>query len=87
MRDGSKGPLGVDVVKRRVGARTPRRHQGDEELGVGLRDRDRDTQQVVQGDWYLSHAEPGTPLWQGARVAKAAHRIEACLQRSKSEAG
>jgi hypothetical protein len=31
-RDGSKGPLVVDGVKRRVGARTPRRQQGDEEL-------------------------------------------------------
>jgi DDE superfamily endonuclease len=32
VRDGSTGPLVVDVVKRRVGARTPRRPQGDEEL-------------------------------------------------------
>lgn len=32
VRDGSKGPLVVDVVKRRVVARTPRRQQGDEEL-------------------------------------------------------
>ena len=38
-------------------------------------------------DFYLSNAEPGTPLWQFARVAKAEHRIEECLQRSKSEAG
>ena len=33
------------------------------------------------------NAAPGTPLWQLARVAKAEHRIEECLQRSKSEAG
>jgi hypothetical protein len=32
VRDGSKGPLVVDVVTRRVVARTPRRQQGDEEL-------------------------------------------------------
>jgi hypothetical protein len=31
VRDGSTGPLGVDVVTRRGVARTPRRHQGDEE--------------------------------------------------------
>jgi hypothetical protein len=31
VRDGSKGPLGVDAVQRRVVARTPRRQQGDEE--------------------------------------------------------
>jgi len=85
VRDGSKGPLVVDVVKRRVVARTPRRQQGDEELVVVLRYRDH--QQVVKVDFYLSNAEPGTPLWQLARVAKAEHRIEACLQRSKSEAG
>ena len=52
-----------------------------------LRYRDRDNQQVVKVDFYLSNAEPGTSLWQLARVAKAEHRIEACLQRSKSEAG
>ena len=52
-----------------------------------LRDRDRDNQQVVQVDFYLSNAAPGTPRWQLARVAKAEHRIEECLQRSKSEAG
>jgi SRSO17 transposase len=87
VRDGSKGPLVVDVVKRRVVARTPRRQQGDEELVVVLRYRDRDNQQVVKVDFYLSNAEPGTSLWQLARVAKAEHRIEECLQRSKSEAG
>ena len=32
VRDGSQGPLVVDVVTRRVVARTPRRQQGDEEL-------------------------------------------------------
>ena len=30
---------------------------------------------------------PETPLGECARVAKAEHRIEECLQRSKSEAG
>src|SRR5262245_64460437 len=87
VRDGSKGPLVVDVVTRRVVARTPRRQQGDEERLVVLRYRDRDNQQVVKVDFYLSNAEPATPLWQFARVAKAEQRIEECLQRSKSEAG
>jgi SRSO17 transposase len=87
VRDGSKGPLVVEVVKRRVGARTPRRQQGDEELLVVLRYRDRDNQQVVKVEFYLSNTAPGTPLWQLARVAKAEHRIEEGLQRSKSEAG
>jgi len=87
VRDGAKGPLVVDIVKRRVVSRTPRRQQGDEEMVVVLRYRDRDNQQVVKVDFSLSNAAPETPLWQFARVAKAEHRIAECLQRSKSEAG
>ena len=87
VRDGAKGPLVVDIVKRRVVSRTPRRQQGDEEILVVMRYRDRDNQQVVQVDFYLSNAAPETALWAFARVAKAEHRIEECLQRSKSEAG
>ena len=52
-----------------------------------LRYRDRDQQEVVKVDSYLSNALPETPVWAFARVAKAEHRIEACMQRSKSEAG
>src|SRR5712691_7125638 len=87
VRDGAKGPLVVEVVKRRVVARTHRRQQGDEELLVVIRYHDRDKQQVVKVDYYLSNAAPETPLGALARVAKAGHRIEECLQRSKSEAG
>src|SRR6266852_383545 len=87
VRNGSKGPLVVEVVKRRVVSRTHRRQQGDEELLVVIRSRDRDQAQVVQVDYYLSNAAPETPLGELARVAKAAHRIEECIQRSKSEAG
>jgi len=54
---------------------------------VVLRYRDRDNQQVVKVDYSLSNAAHATPLWQFARVAKAEHRIEDCIQRSKSEAG
>ena len=81
------GVVAVTAVLRYLVARTPRRQQGDEELLVILRYRDRDNQQVVKVDFYLSNAAPGTPLGQLARVAKAEHRIEECLQRSKSEAG
>ena len=87
VRDGAKGPLVVEIVKRRVVSRTHRRQQGDEELLAVIRYRDRDQDQVVKVDYYLSNAVPETPLWELARVAKAEHRIEACLQRSKSEAG
>jgi SRSO17 transposase len=87
VRDGSKGPLVVEAVKRRVVSRTHRRQQGDQETLVVIRSRDRDQAQVVKVDYYLSNAAPETPLGEFARVAKAAHRIEECLQRSKSEAG
>jgi len=85
--DGRKGPLVVEAVKRRVVARTHRRQQGAPETWVVLRDRDRAQAQVVKVDDSLSHAAPETPLGECARVAKAEHRIEAWLQRSKSEAG
>ncbi len=42
VRDGSKGPLVVEAVQRRVVSRTPRRQQGDPETLVVLRYRDRD---------------------------------------------
>ncbi len=87
VRDGATGPLVVDIVKRRVVSRTPRRQQGDEEMVVVMRYLDRDNQRVVKVDFYLSNAAPETLLWAFARVAKAEHRIEECLQRSKSEAG
>jgi SRSO17 transposase len=87
VRDGRKGPLVVEAVKRRGVSSTHRRQPGDEEMVVVLRSRNRDQQAVVKGDYDRSNAVPETPLWECARVAKAAHRIEAGLQRSKSEAG
>src|SRR5713101_7128821 len=87
VRDGANGPLVVEIVKRRVVSRTHRRQQGDEELLAVMRYRDRDQDQVVKVDYSLYNAVPETPLGELARVAKAEHRIEACLQRSKSEAG
>jgi len=87
VRDGAKGPLVVDLVKRRVVARTPQRQEGHAEVLVVSRYRERDSHKVVKVDFDLSNAEPTTPLVAFARVAKAEHRIEECLQRSKSEAG
>jgi len=87
VRDGAKGPLVVDIVKRRVAARTPQRQEGHEETVVVMRYRDRDRQEVVKVDFYLSNGTAQTSLATLAGVAKAEHRIEECLQRSKSEAG
>jgi SRSO17 transposase len=85
VRDGEKGPLIVEIVKRRVQAKTDRRGAGPEEVLAVIRIRDE--QGAVKHDYYLSNAAPETELSEFARVAKAEHRIEDCLQRGKSEAG
>jgi len=87
VRDGAKGPLVVEVATCPVVARTPQRQEGHQEMAVVVRYRDRDQQEVVQVDFYLTNGAAETSLATFARVAKAAHRIEECLQRSKSEAG
>jgi SRSO17 transposase len=87
VRDGAKGPLIVEVVKRCVVARTDKRQEGHEEVLVVIRYKDRDNQNVVKTDYYLSNASPDTQKLEFARVAKAEHRIEECIQRAKSEAG
>ena len=86
VRDGEKGPLVVEIAKTPVVARTERsRANAAEELLVVTRSPGEDGQ--VQHDYYLSNADPATPLEELARVAKAEHRIEECIQRAKSEAG
>lgn len=87
VRDGAKGPLTVEAVKRRVVARDDKRREGHEEVLVVIRYKDRDDQSVVKTDYYLSNAKFETELAEFTRVAKAEHRIEECIQRAKSEAG
>lgn len=87
VRDGAKGPLVVEALKCRVVARSDQQQEGHEEVLVVIRYRDREDQRVVKTDYYLSNAPAETPRAEFARVAKAEHRIEECLQRAKSEAG
>jgi SRSO17 transposase len=87
VRDGSKGPLVIEIVKRRVVGRNHRRQQGHEEVLVVIRYRDRENRRVVKTDYYLSNASVDVELAEFARAAKAEHRIEECIQRAKSEAG
>lgn len=87
VRDGAKGPLVVTILKRRVAAHTDKRQQAPDEILVAIRYKDRDNQRVIKTDYYLANASAETPLSEFARVAKAEHRIEECLQRCKSEAG
>jgi SRSO17 transposase len=84
VRDGEKGPLDVEILARRVESKVDRRVVGFEETLVVIRSRDSG---VLKHDYHLSNATCDTPLAEFARVAKAAHRIEECLKRSKSEAG
>jgi SRSO17 transposase len=85
VRDGEKGPLVVEVVKRRVRARTETGGEGPDELLFITRELQAD--QTYKLDYYLSCAMAETPLPELARVAKAEHRIEECLERAKGEAG
>lgn len=86
VRDGEKGPLIVDVIKRRVETGQYRATITTEEVLVVIRYRDRD-ERIVKTDYYLSNADPETSLESFCQAAKAEHRIEQCFQRAKSEAG
>ncbi len=85
VRDGARGPLVVQAVKTRVLARTDRGRIGPEEMLVILRELQGDG--TMKHDYYLSNASAETALVEFARVAKAEHRIEECLERAKSDAG
>ena len=85
VRDGEKGPLVIEAVKRRVQARTERRGTGPEELLFMTRERQADNSFKL--DYYLSNGDPDVPLDELSRVAKAEHRIEECFERAKGEAG
>jgi SRSO17 transposase len=85
VRDGEKGPLVIEVMKRRVEARTTTGGTGPEELLFITRERQADD--TFKHDYYLSCAKPATLLKELARVAKLAHRVEECIERGKGEAG
>lgn len=85
VRDGSKGPVMVEVAVTSVLAITERsRTQADETLVV-IRRRDENGQPIQ--DYFLSNAPADTPAAEFARVANSRQRIEECLQRAKGEAG
>jgi len=85
VRDGEKGPLVIDAVKRRIQARTETGGTGPEELLFVTRGRQADG--TYKHDYYFSNADPDTALTELARVAKAEHRVEECFERAKGEAG
>jgi SRSO17 transposase len=83
--DGGRGPRVVELVATRAVARTDRGRIGPEGLLVVIRRPDEGG--VTKHDYYLSNAPPETLPGILARVARAGHRVEECLQRGKSEAG
>ena len=85
VRDGEKGPLVIEAVKCRVQARTDTGGTGPEEVLFLTRERQAD--QTYKLDYYLSNSAVDVSLAELAWVAKAEHRIEECLERSKGEAG
>jgi hypothetical protein len=85
VRDGEKGPLVIEAVKRRIRARTETGGTGPEELLFVTRGRQANG--TYKHDYYFSNADPGTPLEELARVATAEHRVEECFKRAKGEAG
>jgi len=86
VRDSEKGPLVLDLVKRRVLARTERRHgNGAEELLVVTRYKEHGG--TMKYDYHLANASADTTVEELARVTKAEHLIEDAIKRAKSQAG
>jgi len=85
VRDAERGPVVVQVAWTLVQARTGGRVSEGAESLVVFRERQGDGS--WKHDYLLSNAALDTPVAEFARVFKAAHRIEECFQRAKSEAG
>jgi hypothetical protein len=85
VRAGEKGPGTVQAVWTLVQARTEGRASDVAEILVVFRERQADGS--WKHDYLLSNGPLTTPLADFARVFKAQHRVEECLQRAKGEAG
>jgi len=72
-------------VKCCVQARTETGGTGPDEVLFITRERQADGK--FKHDYYLSNAAADVTLQELSRVSKAAHRIEECFKRAKSEAG
>ena len=85
VRASERGPVTVQAVWTLVQARTEGHVSDVAEILVVFRERQGDGS--WKHDYLLSNAPLTTPLAEFARVFKAQHRIEECLQRAKGEAG
>lgn len=85
VRDAEKGPLIVEIVVCKVQTKINRCNMKYNEYLVIVRTREGGGK--FKYDYYFSNASPGTEPQEYARVACAAHQIEECIKRGKSEAG
>jgi SRSO17 transposase len=86
VRDSEKGPLVLEIVKRRILAHTERSGENlAEELLVVTRYKEHGG--TMKYDYHLSNASADTALDELARVTKAEHSIEDAIKRAKSQAG
>lgn len=85
VRAGEKGPITVQAVWTLVQARTEGRVSDVAEVLVVFREAQADG--TWKHDYLLSNEVLAAPLPEYARVFKAQHRVEECLQRAKGEAG
>jgi SRSO17 transposase len=86
VRAGEKGPLVVQMTRGLVQARTEGRPEEVPELLVVFRERQADG--TFKHDYLLANSGAVcAPVAELARVFKAGHRIEECLERAKGEAG
>jgi SRSO17 transposase len=85
VRAGAKGPVVVQAVATLVQARMEGKVSDVWETLVVFREKQNDG--TWKHDYLLSNAWVTTALPEFARVFKAEHRIEECLQRAKGEAG
>jgi SRSO17 transposase len=85
VRAGEKGPVVVQAVWTLVQARSQGRVSDAAEVLVVFREQETDGS--WKHDYLLSNAVLDLSLAEFARVFKAEHRVEECLQRAKGEAG
>ena len=85
VRDGEKGPVTVRVARRLVQAKEEGSPSADWEMLVVFQEEQSDGS--IKHDYLLGHGLLLVPVAEVARVFKARHRIEECLERAKGEAG
>lgn len=81
VRDGTKGPLQVEALSRRVKARDQEGRVGPEERLLVTR------REGGEIDYALSNAAPAVPLEELVRAHARRHQIERMLEEGKGEAG